>query len=208
LFAETVACPKVVLHDVETSVVQEDIHRYIRHGLTEILKRLGLRMSPDWITDEKMYLLIKKAGRSFALAAVALRFIADDRVLDPPRLLRMILDPQTAQEAGATYWISDQLYQRILHNLPDPCQGVILERFQVIVWSIVVLIGGMRQISFTVPCIVFVQPLSRHSVFTRHPGPMIGRLWTSSSMLRGAPWTASLFSSQNRNNALPFVAFT
>jgi hypothetical protein len=49
-----------------------------------------------------------------------------------------------------------------------------------------------------VSCIIFVQPLSHPSMFTRS---VIGPLWISSLMLSG---TALLLPSQNRNNAMRF----
>ena len=132
---------KTILHDIEASVVQQDINLYIRTELAKIPKELGLRMDANWATDGEVNELAEKSGKLFVYAATSIRFIGDVRVRDPRRHLRFILSAQTSKESKATpYAQLDNLYLGVLQNsLSKFNSDVVVERFQTVVGSIVLL---------------------------------------------------------------------
>ncbi|KAF9508538.1 hypothetical protein BS47DRAFT_1488334 [Hydnum rufescens UP504] len=132
---------KTVLHDIEASVVEQDIYLYISSELAKIPRKLDLAMPTDWVTEAEKNFLVKKSGKLFIYAATAIRFIGDDRVQDPQMHLALILNTQSLREAGATpYAQLDKLYMEVLRNsLSSSNHGEILRRFQIVVGSIVLL---------------------------------------------------------------------
>jgi NACHT domain len=141
VFDEELNHAKTVLHDIETSVIQEDIRLYLQTELAKIPRTLHLRMGANWASEDNIHSLVEKSGKLFIYAATSIRFISDDRVRDPRRQLHLILDLKNAQEAGATpYMQLDSLYMGVLHNsLSDLNRGDILKRFQMVVGSIILL---------------------------------------------------------------------
>lgn len=141
MFNRVLNLEKTLLHDVEASVIQQDIRFYISTELAKIPQKLGLRMPADWATETQQKSLVEKSGKLFAYAASAIQFIADPRVQDPRRHLSLILDAQSAREAGVTpYSLLDDLYMRVLHDSLSPYnRRGISERFQIVVGSLVLL---------------------------------------------------------------------
>ncbi|KAF9518419.1 hypothetical protein BS47DRAFT_298514 [Hydnum rufescens UP504] len=140
LFREARNLAKTILHDIEASVIEEDLRLYIRSELREIPKKLGLRGIRDW-TDGEIDALVEKSGKLFIYAATSIRFIGDSRVRDPRGHLRLILDTQLSKESEATpYSQLDSLYVGVLRNsLSDSDRKPIVKWFQTVVGSIVLL---------------------------------------------------------------------
>ncbi|KAF9505346.1 hypothetical protein BS47DRAFT_1354017 [Hydnum rufescens UP504] len=132
---------KTVLHDIEASVVEQDIRLYISTELAKIPRKLDLSMPTDWTTGAEKNFLVKKSGKLFIYAATAIRFIGDDRVQDPQTHLSLILNTDSLREAGATpYSHLDKLYMEVLRNsLSSSNHREIVRRFQIVVGSIVLL---------------------------------------------------------------------
>jgi len=106
---------KTVLHDIEASVVQQDIHFYISTELAKIPGKIDRGMPANWVTEAEINSLVEKCGKSFVYAARAIRFIGDDRVQDPHTRLRLILNPRPLQDAGTTPDSHpDNLYMEVL----------------------------------------------------------------------------------------------
>jgi hypothetical protein len=128
----------VVLHDIEASVIEDDIQRYLRAKLAEISRRFDITHL-IWPSDEDVHALIRKAGKLFVYAATSVRFIGDGSVSDPRAQLDAILGLQEAP--GATpFAFLDNLYLQLLHTaLPKSNPGPFLERFQAVVGSIILL---------------------------------------------------------------------
>ncbi|KAF9511916.1 hypothetical protein BS47DRAFT_1363457 [Hydnum rufescens UP504] len=141
VFSDARNLAKRILHDVEASVIEEDLRLYIRSELSEIPKKLGLRTIGDW-TDGEINALVEKSGKLFIYAATSIRFIGDDRVRDPRGHLRLILDTQLSKESEATpYSQLDSLYVGVLRNSLSNSDNrkAIVKWFQTVVGSIVLL---------------------------------------------------------------------
>ena len=130
-----------VLHDIEFSVVKQDIRFYIQTELARIPQELGLDMPADWASKDAINSLVKMSGRLFVYAATSIRIISDNRMRDPHRQLRLVLDSQTAYGMGATLYSQlDNLYIGVLLNSLSPFdREAVVERFQIVVGSIVLL---------------------------------------------------------------------
>ncbi|KAF9518437.1 hypothetical protein BS47DRAFT_299858 [Hydnum rufescens UP504] len=139
VFTQARNLAKRILHDIEASVIEEDLRLYIRSELRRIPSRLELRIA-EW-TEGEIDALVEKSGKLFIYAATSIRFIGDARVRDPRGNLHLILDTQLGKESEATpYSQLDSLYIRVLRNsLSDSNRKVILKRFQTVVGSIVLL---------------------------------------------------------------------
>ncbi|KAF9505148.1 hypothetical protein BS47DRAFT_1322404, partial [Hydnum rufescens UP504] len=140
VFTQARNLAKRVLHDIEASVIEEDLRRYIRSELRRIRKKLELDSIPDW-TEGEINSLVEKSGKLFIYAAISIRFIGDPRVRDPRGHLHLILDAQLTKELEVTpYSQLDSLYAGVLRNsLSDSNRKAIVKRFQTVVGSIVLL---------------------------------------------------------------------
>lgn len=132
---------KVVLHDVEHSVVQSDINLYVRSHFTTIPDLLPeLQLKADWAKEENIRMLVANSGKLFIYAATALRFIADNIVRDPARQLDMLLDVNSTARSNA-YSELDELYIQVLRLATGgrSSTSYVLDRFQKVVGTIVLL---------------------------------------------------------------------
>ena len=102
---------KIVLHDIEKTIVNNDIERFLRHGIQLLFSRKGLPLPQE----SEMKLLADKADNLFIYAATALRFIGDDVVSDPQGQLAIILDGRRAPHDNP-YITIDGLYLQVLRT--------------------------------------------------------------------------------------------
>ena len=69
--------PKIFpLHDVETSIVQGDIKKYLQNSLSEI--RRNRKQPLPWPAPDKLEFLLKRSDRLFIYAATVIRFLGKD----------------------------------------------------------------------------------------------------------------------------------
>ncbi len=130
----------VVLHDIEESIVQSDIKRYLRVSLQEVPAELDLSLSPAWLKEDELTQLTKKAGKLFIHAATSVRFIADDQVSDPRAQLAVILGHSQTSHATNPYIDLDRLYIAVLRRMVSSSNDtLVLERFQAVIGTIVLL---------------------------------------------------------------------
>ncbi|GLB42001.1 hypothetical protein LshimejAT787_1100160 [Lyophyllum shimeji] len=103
------------LHEVEKSVVEGDIRRYVERSLLEI-KSLGLDQTLDaWPAPSELSRLVQHSGRLFIYAATALRYIHDGDQLYKSRLALMANQELNSASALQTSMIDD-LYGHILEQ--------------------------------------------------------------------------------------------
>ncbi|KAF9517895.1 hypothetical protein BS47DRAFT_1325747 [Hydnum rufescens UP504] len=144
VFNKASSLAETALHDIDASVVDQDIRLYISTELAKIPRKLGLDMPTDWATEaEKNALdtLVKKSGKLFVYAAVVIGFIGDGWVRDPQFQLGLILNTWSLKQAQAKpYSPLDKLYMEVLRKSLSPFNHQeILKRFQTVVGSIVLL---------------------------------------------------------------------
>ena len=128
---------KIILHDIEKAVVNDDIERFVRHELVGIFDRMGLPR-PD---DRDVKRLAEKSDNLFIFAATALRYICDDTAGDPKRRLEVILG-DTEGYRSKPYSAVDRLYWTIVDKAVPADHDSLEEmedRFQRVVGTIVTL---------------------------------------------------------------------
>ena len=107
-----------VLHDIEPSLINNDIQLFLEHSFLELTRRRhGL---DDWPTKEQLDLLCKRAGGLFVFAVATVKFI-DHRNNDPRGQLDLLLQsPECSVFEGDTKLRADTtlnfLYASILEE--------------------------------------------------------------------------------------------
>ncbi|KAF9643733.1 hypothetical protein BDM02DRAFT_1359722 [Thelephora ganbajun] len=107
-----------VLHDVEPSLVSNDIRLFFKQGFLELAHRrqeLG-----DWPTEEQLDVLCERAGGLFVYAAATIKFI-NHRNNDPKEQLdRLLRSPESSAREGKAKFKEnitlDSLYMPILQE--------------------------------------------------------------------------------------------
>lgn len=130
----------VVLHDIEGSVVRDDIARYLNTRLTDIPDEVGRDMEKPWFKREELDLLVAACGLLFVYASTALLFIGDKSVTDPRRQLNTLLTIDTTTSTTVNrYTILDCLYSEVLgHGIPRN-NVYVLDRFRRVIGTLVLL---------------------------------------------------------------------
>ena len=106
-----------VLHGVEPRVINSDICLFLRHGLSELAIRRGIKNDGGWPTDEHLDLLCRRAGGLFVYAVATLKFL-DHGFKRPDKQLEVIVKfpENTIHEGKArlpTNTTVDSLYSSI-----------------------------------------------------------------------------------------------
>lgn len=102
----------VQLHEIENSIVQEDIIRYLEYRLRAIPKKNPDLLLGDWPDQADLNALAARAGVLFIYAATLVRFI-ESELDNPERQLRSILN-DTVDDPDRAYSAVDNLYLQIL----------------------------------------------------------------------------------------------
>jgi hypothetical protein len=127
----------VFLHEIEASVVQVDIERYLLHSFTHIGEMLVGHS--QWWTEEELKILARKSAGLFIFASTAVKFIDDKYLHSPRHQLNILLDMQPAV-GKSPYQDLDRLYEQVLSGaLPDNDTGALSSRFRMTVGTIVLL---------------------------------------------------------------------
>jgi hypothetical protein len=101
---------RVALHDIEKSIVQSDVHRYLHRSFTQLARnrQLALPFPSACDLDE----LVRRAGTLFVYAATVAKWISDPE--DQPLLrLRHVLE-KDEEEVTYQHKFLDDMYSEIL----------------------------------------------------------------------------------------------
>jgi hypothetical protein len=112
----------VKLHDLDNTIVQEDITTYLKHSFTVIREtRLDLVL-PGWPSNEVVYQIAQLSGLLFVYAATVVRFI-DARKHSPRDRLAQYLGQQRTDTRASPYAQLDGLYRQILSDAVRDSDG-------------------------------------------------------------------------------------
>ena len=108
----------ILLHEVESSGVDEDIRLYLQEKLTAIAKRRsGLDLSHPWPSEDDLTALTKKSSGLFIFASTLTRFI-DSEYHEPNARLQLITTASNTSYEGRAG--IDLLYTKVLmHAFSD-----------------------------------------------------------------------------------------
>ena len=79
-----------VLHGVEPKIINSDIRLFLKHGLSELAARRGIKDEDGWPTEEHLDLLCRRADGLFVYAVATLKFL-DHGFKRPDRQLEIIV---------------------------------------------------------------------------------------------------------------------
>ena len=102
---------KIVLHDIEKAIVNDDIEKFVRHKLEAVFAEKDLP-PPE---DMDIMRLVEKSNKLFIYAATTLRFIGDKDVNNPKGQLSIILDGRKEPDENP-YSVVDTLYLQVLRK--------------------------------------------------------------------------------------------
>ena len=132
------------LHDIENSIVEGDVRRYLCHKLSSEAVEAALPElePPPWTPSSlELNTLVNSAGKLFVIASTAVKFLLDDVWCNPKAQMRDLMQAMTIDKTGATPLNTlDGVYTQILSvAIPSNSSPDILSRFHSVVGTIVLL---------------------------------------------------------------------
>jgi hypothetical protein len=134
----SLATQRLILHEVELGVVQDDIEHYLSSMLGRIGEHYGF--GGIWPSTEDVRAVAQASFGLFIFAATSVKFIEDRNYCDPRgQLERLLRNTPTSAEASSPHHRLDQLYSQVL-NLAFPDVSLKLsDRLKVVLGSICLL---------------------------------------------------------------------
>jgi len=114
------ASQRLVLHELELGVVQQDIKLYLLSGLQDIAERYSL--DKIWPSEEDIQALATLSFGLFIFAATSIKFVEDRNDSDPRgQLIRLLSGKELSAHAQSSpHYYLDKLYMQVLtHAFPD-----------------------------------------------------------------------------------------
>ena len=127
---------KIVMHDIESSIVQSDIKFYILFRFNQVAQVLP---GCTWFwTPEELAFLAGLSGNLFIYVVTALHFIEDPRVRNPRRQLERLLKDKTPNTPSAPFAQLDDLYDRVVgESVPPGSEDALGDRFRTVVGAVI-----------------------------------------------------------------------
>ena len=134
------------LHDIESSIVEGDVRKYLIHGLSPQAVEAALPelQPPIWTPSlSELNTLVNAAGKLFIIASTTIKFLLDDRRCNPKAQMRDLMQTITVDvgNMGVTPLNTlDGVYTQILSvAIPPNSSPDILSRFHSVIGTIVLL---------------------------------------------------------------------
>ena len=133
-----------LLHDVQPSLVNNDIQLFLEHKLSELAQRHQLE---KWPSSEHINLLCHRAAGLFVYAVATVKFL-DTRLILPVKQLETILNfPGNTSHEGKTQFqpnkTLDSLYSWILHEAFSTDNSIVYSDFQSIIGTVVMAVNPL-----------------------------------------------------------------
>ncbi|KAG9011277.1 hypothetical protein FRB93_003078 [Tulasnella sp. JGI-2019a] len=139
IFSHADNLQKLILRDIEASIVKNDIRLYLQTSFAEIPGRLRLRIGRRWARHDEIEALVERAETLFIVAATFARFAGDHGVKNPRQQLDLLLQRSESSFTGPDHTI-DELYLQTLRKIRSTTGSPhIIERLQLMVGAIVLL---------------------------------------------------------------------
>ncbi|KAG8940933.1 hypothetical protein FRC03_005004 [Tulasnella sp. 419] len=114
--ASTIAHP-FVLHDIEKSLVQQDIEAFLRYELVKVADKFDLSdPSNPWPSNDELRQLVRHCGALFIAASTAVKFLADPITGQPEEQLHALLIGGEEVATTKPYNELDKMYHYVLSN--------------------------------------------------------------------------------------------
>jgi NACHT domain len=141
----------MLLHEIPLPTIEHDISAFLKHEFGKIRnKNNHLRPSrvlpSDWPDEMNLKILVDMAIPLFIFAATVCRYVGDVR-WDPQQRLRTVLEYQTASQASNLDRTYFPILDSLLIGLSNEESKTIIEEFQYVVGSIILLITPLSTVS-------------------------------------------------------------
>ncbi|KAG8922323.1 hypothetical protein FRC02_011921, partial [Tulasnella sp. 418] len=135
-----------VLHDIEESVVQQDIETFLHYELAKVADEFELSgSSTPWPSTDEFKQLVKRCGALFVVASTTIKFLADPISGQPEQQLRELL--MGGEEAGTNpYKELDKVYHHVISSAVEHSKDASdpnTIRFRKVVGAIVSVLSPM-----------------------------------------------------------------
>ena len=132
------------LHDIETSIVEGDVRRYLTYGLSSqaVQDALPELDPPPWTpSSSDLNTLVNAAGKLFIIASTTIKFLLDDTRCNPNAQMRDLTEAITVDNTRVDPLNTlDGVYTQILSvAIPLNSAPAILSRFHSVIGTIVLL---------------------------------------------------------------------
>ncbi|KAG8916436.1 hypothetical protein FRC02_003948 [Tulasnella sp. 418] len=106
-----------VLHDIEESIVQNDIEIFLRYELAKVADKFKLSdLSNPWPSNDELKQLVQTCGALFIVASTAVKFLADPFTRQPETQLHALLMGKDQGGTAKPYDELDRVYHYVLSN--------------------------------------------------------------------------------------------
>ena len=133
-----------VLHDVHSSLINNDIRHFLKHELSELAQRRRLE---QWPSDEHVDLLCQRAGGFFVYAVATVKFLSSKIHLPQSRLAVILKLPESTVPEGKTRLSPnttlDSLYTSILQAAINEEDPEVDSKVQTIIGTIVLVVNPL-----------------------------------------------------------------
>jgi cytidylate kinase len=141
------AAQVVQLHEIEKSIVQDDIRVYLAHSFAKIMQDRAddFPCVERWPSESHLTELLLRAGVLFVYAVTVINFVSYE-MTDPMERLKLVIDTK-ADSNGQPFRLLDELYTQILANVPPsetPLDDTVLSRLRLILGALVFLLVPLR----------------------------------------------------------------
>ena len=127
------------LHNIERSLVDEDIRSYLRVHLTNIRNiRSDCEFPEEWPTPYDINILCKKANGLFLYASTVVKFVASKYHLPTERLDFLLLPSQAAHYERGIDLLYTQILERAFLDI-DPSEQEFYSDFRIIVGAVLLV---------------------------------------------------------------------
>jgi hypothetical protein len=124
----------LILHEVNSDVVETDIHNYLAYHLNRIQEAYGLF---SWPSEDQLLHLTRLSAGLFLFAATATKFIEDPAYSNPQSQLDHVL--QSTVSNGGSFGDLDKLYMQVLHNAFPNISASLASSLRIILGAVVLL---------------------------------------------------------------------
>jgi WD40 repeat protein len=136
----------VQLHEIEKSIVENDIREYLSQSFEKIKRLRADDLSiKQWPSQSEFAELLRRAGVLFVYAATVINFVGEP-LDDPVERLKLVLATK-ADSAGPVFELLDDLYVQVLASvIPREVAhgGIIVSRLRAVLGALVFLQEPLR----------------------------------------------------------------
>jgi Tol biopolymer transport system component/cytidylate kinase len=141
------AAQAVQLHEIEKSIVREDIRVYLAHSFAKIMQDRSddFPRVERWPSESDLTELLRRAAVLFVYAVTVINFVSYE-MTDPTKQLSLVMDVN-ADSTGRPFKLLDELYTQVLANVPPseaPLDDTVLSQLRSILGALVFLMKPLR----------------------------------------------------------------